>query len=58
MVAQYPEAKFNLISSSVGNVTENDVIQASHVGAQILAMDVNFTPEIKTLAKKENIQIT
>ena len=58
MVAQYPEAKFNLISASVGNITESDIMQASTVGATILAMDVGITAEVKNLAKAEEVTIS
>jgi translation initiation factor IF-2 len=55
---QAPEAKINVVSSGVGDVTENDVMMASTASKLIIAFNVQHSSNISGLAKGEGVKIS
>lgn len=51
------EYNVNIIRSSVGPVTENEILEAKMFRAQITGMDIVVPPEVARLAKHEFIEI-
>ncbi len=51
MLANYPDAQINLVNAGVGQITENDIKEASLFKALIFAMDTSLSPDAEKLAK-------
>jgi len=57
IVAKYPEYNVNIIRSSVGPVTENELHEAKMFRAQITGMDITCSADVARIAKHESIEI-
>lgn len=57
IIAKYPEYNVNIIRSSVGPVTENELHEAKMFRAQITGMDITFSADVARIAKHESIEI-
>jgi translation initiation factor IF-2 len=53
-----PEAKINVVSAGVGDVSENDVVMASTASKLVIAFNVHSAPNINQLAKNEGVKIS
>ena len=53
----YPDVKLNMLSASVGGVTDSDVRCAMHFKCMMLTMDVPVQGDALIMAKKQNILI-
>jgi translation initiation factor IF-2 len=54
---QHPEVRVNVIHSGVGGITENDVNLAAASGAMVVGFNVRPSPEARTLAEREGVEI-
>jgi len=57
MKMQNMEVRVNVISRSVGNITESDVLLAKASGAIIIGFHVNPTPNARELAQRERVDV-
>jgi Translation initiation factor 2 (IF-2; GTPase) len=57
VAATQQDFMINILSTSVGNVTENEIRDAKHFKATILGMDIKCPSELETLARMEKIPI-
>ena len=51
------EITFNILSSGVGNITENEIRDAKTFNAMILGMDVLCPPDLIKLAEQDAVKI-
>lgn len=52
-----PEFKVEVLSSSVGNITESDIRDADQFNAMILGMDIRCPSDLESLVRAQKIQI-
>ncbi len=57
MKMQNMEVRVNVISRSVGNITESDVLLAKASGAIIIGFHVSPTPNARELAQRERVDV-
>ncbi|MFA7332337.1 MAG: translation initiation factor IF-2 [Candidatus Delongbacteria bacterium] len=57
MKMQNQEVRVNVISRSVGNITESDVLLAKASGAIIIGFHVSPTPNARELAQRERVDV-
>jgi len=57
MKMQNTEVRVNVISRSVGNITESDVLLAKASGAIIIGFHVSPTPNARELAQRERVDV-
>lgn len=57
MVSKFEDVEFNLLSASVGTITEGDIKEALMLKATILAMDVKCNTIAEQMARQNNVSI-